>query len=369
MTTPSTIISLNTECIRLFAEMETAQQELSETPEGSSSESETSIRVEGLRQKIGAIFRFNREEPEQSLQSSAAIYAEAVAHHDDKVRFGLASYLDGVLGFNYNEVGPGPFQVTFGLLCQGIFPGAATVGALGNTAPLARELSRMLMLPEAKLRVHPVPSLSGLAFESLASVLYAVFCAKVSDAEALEAAVWEPMSCGVAESEPVVFWVTASLDSRAQLLRVVEMVSAGLAPSVDVAPMRLPFRMRSSVCEARVSIVDFGWPISILNDAAFFSVGEGLKEAAERLVERGIPLDQVMAELRLAADESSDFPVSFFIELQDKNNGVILARVPGQDARWVSAYLPYLCGSIEVLGLHNGATREGGDGPLLYFFA
>jgi hypothetical protein len=234
---------------------------------------------------------------------------------------------------------------------------------------LVRELSRQLMLPEAHLRIHPVPSLSDLVFDSLPSVLYEVLAGEVADEEAQADAVWEPLPCGVAVAEPVVLWVTATLQSTAQVLRVSKLVGAGLAPSVDVAPMLLPFTMRNSVCEARLEMLDFGWPMTMLNDAAFLNVDCALGEAVERLVERSIPLDRVVAELRFDALVNADYPFSFFIELLDRDNGVVLARVPGMDARWVNAYVPYFCDAVEALGLHNATTRMAPHDPLEYFFA
>lgn len=362
------LISPQDSCINFFREISATYKRFIETEAGSAAESSERQNLGLLHAKVASIFELYPTKIEQVLPTGAPIYDAAIVHPDAQVRMGLSIYMDGILGFRCDLAEPSPYKVTFGLLCYGSFPGVSGLGAVDDTGDLAPWIAKRLMLPESQLQVHRVPVRPDLCFAGQVELTYSVLCAKVNDADALAEAAWQTASqANDNDSESVVFWVTATLDSKEQLLRVTHLISEGATTPAKPALSRIPFTVEGSIREAMICPLEFNWPHSVLVNSVFMDLGIALVDAIKGVQQRGIPLSEVVAELRRSAEDPAH-PVRFYIELSDYENGVVLARVPGLPAIWLNCYISEFQEAVAENKLQNACWRTSPQGPLRYFF-
>lgn len=359
-------------CLTLFAELSTTADRLYARDLTPDEEVRASLALEDLDSQVFQAFGLERDNLEKSLELREEIFAEAVCHPVDAVRNGLEIHLNATLGLGLRQSHPKPGQheLVFGVMCRGFFPGADFLGAMDDVNQLALWVSQRVMLPVSQLRVHPQPSLPSLCFADYSELLYEVCRAKFVDAQSLEDAAWTSLPANEPDfsSEIVIFWVTATVESQSQFTRVEELVAEGAPGAPKHTMLTLPFTLDGVQKSAAIAPYDFDWPMSALVGSVFTPVVMDIVAAVDRLSKREMPPERLLAEIRVSAAEGQEFPVTFFVELQDKDTGIVMATVPGLNVEWFSAFMPKLCLVVEQLGLANGSYRNAPRAALQYFF-
>jgi hypothetical protein len=358
--------------LALFAEVSKTYARYRETEAGSPEEIQVGAELTELHSRISAIMGLPAPESATSLPPTSDLYAVAIRNHYSEVRDGAQRYLDGALGFRTDERLLAPNTLTFGVSCVACFPGVSTLGVVDDTQLLSRWLARNLFVPEAQIKVHPMPVLPSLCFSELPEVLHFVLTGKMYDATKIaEEFPWTPYGTDPAISpshatQVVVFFVTIKIESAEQHLRLMNAISEGACPD-QTPPFEVPFTVEGTQRHALVGPVNYSWPCTAMMNSVFLDVEAALDHAIEALKERNVPLSEVVAEIRTVEDGQSIHRCIFEIELRETTHGVILSRVPGLSWNWIEPFVSTLLEVAERHGLKNVAHRKTPESPLYYF--